>query len=66
MLTLIGREVGANWEDWKDKLHYVDYAVAVLIVLAVAYFLIRYWRRRRPGGPSDEAPAVQASARSGE
>ena len=28
MLTLIGREVGDNWEKWKDHLHYVDYAVA--------------------------------------
>jgi membrane protein DedA with SNARE-associated domain len=65
-LTLVGRSVGDNWEDWKDKLHYVDYAVAALIVLAAAYFLLRYWRRRRPGGPNDEAPAARAPARSGE
>mgnify|MGYP002682870977 CR=1 FL=1 len=32
MLTLIGREAGANWEDWQSKLHYVDYAAIVLIV----------------------------------
>ena len=32
-LTLIGRSAGDNWDDWKDKLHYVDYAVAALIVL---------------------------------
>lgn len=46
-LTLIGRAAGDNWEDWKDKLHYVDYLVAVLIVLAVAYFVYRYWRGRQ-------------------
>jgi membrane protein DedA with SNARE-associated domain len=53
-LTLIGREVGANWEDWKDSLHYVDYTVAVLIVLAAVYLAVR-WRRNR-GRPAD-APA---------
>ena len=26
-LALIGRAVGANWEDWRDNLHYLDYAV---------------------------------------
>jgi membrane protein DedA with SNARE-associated domain len=54
MLTFIGREVGANWEDWKDSLHYVDYTVAVLIVLGVVYLAVR-WRRNR-GRPAD-APA---------
>jgi membrane protein DedA with SNARE-associated domain len=44
MLTFIGKEVGANWEDWKDSLHYVDYAVAAMIVLGAAYLFVR-WRR---------------------
>src|SRR3954471_17634047 len=44
MLTFIGEQVGANWEDWKDSLHYVDYAVAALIVLGAAYLFVR-WRR---------------------
>jgi membrane protein DedA with SNARE-associated domain len=44
MLTFIGQQVGANWEDWKDSLHYVDYAVAALIVLGAAYLFVR-WRR---------------------
>jgi membrane protein DedA with SNARE-associated domain len=46
MLTLIGREVGANWEDWKNSLHYVDYTVLALIVLGVLYLVVR-WRRNR-------------------
>jgi membrane protein DedA with SNARE-associated domain len=46
MLTLIGREVGANWEDWKNSLHYVDYTVAALIVVGVVYLVVR-WRRNR-------------------
>ena len=53
MLTLIGREVGDNWEDWKDKLHYVDYAVAALIVLGVIWLLIR--RRRGRAGTAEPA-----------
>ncbi len=55
MLTLIGREVGANWVDWKDKLHYVDYAVAAIIVLAAAYFGLRWWRGRRERPVTDAA-----------
>lgn len=46
-LALIGRSVGDNWRDLQDKLHYVDYAIAALIVLGIAYLLIR---RRRGGG----------------
>ena len=49
MLTLIGREVGENWENWKDSLHYVDYAVAAMIVLGAVWLFIR-WRRGRAGG----------------
>jgi membrane protein DedA with SNARE-associated domain len=44
MLTFIGKQVGQNWEQWKDSLHYVDYAVVVMIVLGVAYLIVR--RRR--------------------
>jgi membrane protein DedA with SNARE-associated domain len=41
MLTLIGKAAGDNWEDWKDSLHYVDYAVAAAIVGGVIYLLVR-------------------------
>jgi len=54
MLTFIGQQVGANWEDWKDSLHYVDYAVLVLIVLGIAYLVIR-WRRNRNAAAADVA-----------
>ena len=46
-LTLIGQQVGDRWESWKDSLHYVDYAVAALIVIGVIYLVVRY---RRGGG----------------
>jgi membrane protein DedA with SNARE-associated domain len=47
MLTLVGKAARDNWTSWKDRLHYVDYGVAVLIVLAVVYFGQRWWRARR-------------------
>ena len=53
MLTFIGREVGDDWESWKDSLHYVDYAVAAMIVLGA----------RLPGVP--QPPRQARAARGG-
>jgi membrane protein DedA with SNARE-associated domain len=53
-LTLIGRSAGDNWDEWKDKLHYVDYLVAAVIVAAAAWLLVRYLRRRRREGAPAE------------
>jgi membrane protein DedA with SNARE-associated domain len=50
-LALIGREAGEKWEDWKDSLHYLDYAVAAMIVAGGVYLLLR---RRSNGGPPAE------------
>jgi membrane protein DedA with SNARE-associated domain len=47
LLTFIGKEAGDNWEKWKDKLHYVDYAVLAAIVLGIAWLIVRNRRRRR-------------------
>jgi len=61
-LTFIGQLVGENWEDWKDSLHYVDYAVAAIIVIGVVYLVVK---RRRGGGDDAAAgpaePAADAS-----
>ena len=46
MLTMIGRSVGDNWEEWRDKLHYLDYAVIAIAIGGLIYWLIR--RRRTP------------------
>jgi membrane protein DedA with SNARE-associated domain len=54
MLTFIGKQAGDNWEDWKDNLHYVDYAVAAAIVIGAAYLFVRARRRKKAGG--DPAP----------
>jgi membrane protein DedA with SNARE-associated domain len=51
LLTFIGKEAGDNWEKWKDKLHYVDYAVLALIVVGVVYLVVRARRRRAGAAP---------------
>jgi membrane protein DedA with SNARE-associated domain len=45
-LTFAGKQAADNWTSWRDSLHYVDYAIAALIVAGIAYLLVR--RRRRP------------------
>ena len=59
MLTLIGREAGDRWESWKDSLHYVDYAIAAIIVLGVVYLVIRNRRGRKPEAARE--PAADAT-----
>jgi membrane protein DedA with SNARE-associated domain len=44
--VFIGKQVGSRWEEWKNSLHYVDYAVLALIIVGIAYALVR-WRRAR-------------------
>jgi membrane protein DedA with SNARE-associated domain len=51
MLSLIGESVGSNWEEWRDHLHYLDYAVLAVAVALVAYLLIK---RRGGGGGAAE------------
>lgn len=55
MLTLVGKAARDNWDQWKDRLHYVDYGVAALIVAAAAYFGLRWWRGRRGRPATDVA-----------
>ena len=45
-LSFIGFKAGENWTKWKDRFHYVDYAFAALILLAIAFLVVRWWRRR--------------------
>jgi membrane protein DedA with SNARE-associated domain len=54
MLTFIGKQAGDHWDEWKDKLHYVDYAVLAAIVLGVIWLFLR--RRRASGEPAADAP----------
>jgi membrane protein DedA with SNARE-associated domain len=53
MLGAIGKSAGDNWEEWRDQLHYIDYAVVVGVVGLLIWLLIR---RRRGGPGGGEAP----------
>jgi membrane protein DedA with SNARE-associated domain len=59
MLTFIGQKAGENWTEWKDSLHYVDYAVAALIVIGVVYLIVR--NRRKGGGEPGGETATETS-----
>ncbi len=44
--ALVGKAVGHNWQQWKNHLDIVDYVVVALIVLALAWWLLRVMRGR--------------------
>jgi membrane protein DedA with SNARE-associated domain len=46
MLAFVGKQAADRWTSWRDSLHYVDYAVAALIVLGIVYLVV--CRGRRP------------------
>lgn len=52
-LAVLGQQVGGRWMQWRHNLEYVDYAVAVLVVAAIIYLVIR---RRRNAGPGGRTP----------
>jgi membrane protein DedA with SNARE-associated domain len=47
LLGVIGREVGDRWPEWRDHLHYLDYAVLLAIVGLIVYLLVRRRQRAR-------------------
>jgi membrane protein DedA with SNARE-associated domain len=56
-LAFIGQKVGANWEKWKNDLHYVDYAIVAMVVVGIVLLVVRSRReRRRPRGAAADAP----------
>jgi membrane protein DedA with SNARE-associated domain len=48
MLGVIGVEVGSRWEEWRDRLHYLDFAVLAAIVAGIVILVLK--RRARGGG----------------
>jgi membrane protein DedA with SNARE-associated domain len=54
-LALVGEAVGDNWEDWRHKLGYLDYAVLAAIVVGIVYLIVK--RRRRGPRPTGTGEA---------
>lgn len=46
LLAYAGLAVGDNWETLQKQLHWFDYAVALAIVVGIAWMFVRYRRRR--------------------
>jgi membrane protein DedA with SNARE-associated domain len=55
-LALAGEAVGHEWTNVRKGFEYADYAVVILVVIAIAYAVIR--RRRGPNDAGDPAPDV--------
>jgi membrane protein DedA with SNARE-associated domain len=56
-LGLLGKAVGSHWTQWKNHLDIVDYVVVALVVVALAWWLVRFLRGRGPGRGTGEARA---------
>jgi membrane protein DedA with SNARE-associated domain len=52
-LALAGHALGGDWTSVRKGFEYVDYAVVVLVVVGVAYLIVR--RRRARGEPAPDA-----------
>ena len=51
-LAVLGREVGHSWSSWRKHLEYGDYALAAVVVLLIAYVVLRRFRASRSGPPA--------------
>lgn len=52
-LVWLGSKAAEDWEDWRNRLHYVDYAFALAIVIGAVYLYVRWRRNRRPDAPAE-------------
>jgi membrane protein DedA with SNARE-associated domain len=59
-LAVLGREVGHGWQSWRHHLEYVDYAGAVIVVLAIVYLIVRRMRSRRPPTRTEDVEPAAA------
>jgi membrane protein DedA with SNARE-associated domain len=53
-LVWLGNKAAEDWEDWRDRLHYVDYAFALAIVAIAVYLYVRWRRGRRADAPAQD------------
>jgi membrane protein DedA with SNARE-associated domain len=57
-LAIAGNAVGGDWTSVRKAFEYVDYVLLALIVVSVAYLLVR----RRRGGPAPPAGPAEGTA----
>jgi membrane protein DedA with SNARE-associated domain len=55
LIAFIGKQAGDRWEEWKEHLHYIDYAVVAAIAIAIVWLFVRYRRRRSTNTAVDAA-----------
>jgi len=53
---IVGKQVGSDWDQLQEKLHYVDYAVVAAIAVTIVYLVLRR-RRGDTGKPAAESNA---------
>jgi membrane protein DedA with SNARE-associated domain len=46
LLGFAGQQAGDRWHSWKDHLSYADYAIVAIVVLGLAWLILRARRRR--------------------
>ncbi len=44
--AFVGKGVGSKWPQWKQHLNYVDYAVVLVVVVAIAWWIVKRMRAR--------------------
>jgi membrane protein DedA with SNARE-associated domain len=49
--AIVGKQVGSDWDNLQEKLHYVDYAIVAAIVVGITYLVLR-----RRGGKAASEP----------
>lgn len=47
LLTWLGFRAGANWVQLRERFHGLDVIIAILLLLAIAWWIWRHWRERR-------------------
>jgi membrane protein DedA with SNARE-associated domain len=54
-LVLAGYAARDNWDNLRNYLHFIDYAVILAILAGAGYLALRWWRTRRAGRPAEDA-----------
>lgn len=56
-LTYLGYQLGENWREVQDKMHYFDYVIAAAIVGTAIWLFVKWRQKKNEGGGSGGAPA---------